>query len=298
MRPVKKTQFFFDTYHKSILVVSRIKMAETINSTLLRSDPSDWKSINLRLRDSISRFVPCTFPNRMLFLTHPKNGTMLTRNMILHFAGIEQTHVPLLMDVPAAMTAFANADRQFYYGHVPAVPEWADMLAGYRKVLQIRNPVDTIVALARASLDPRSERADHVYFRESGATVEDLVPLIVDGYDMCGIQMSPFNRSFQHFVLDWVGQADEIIQFEQVLSDVSALMAGCGSETGWGLVRQLGLPACEDWRERLVAGACETNSTTYLPPFADDRRASALRLAASLLDPAIKASAASLGYSL
>lgn len=185
----------------------------TPSSELLFQEPGD---VNRQLHDSITRWSPMALHFRWLVNSHPKSGTHLLRNILLHFARGAVHRAIVFFDTYnlALQTTSAPA---IYIGHVPRVTFTANAESqGLGTVLLIRHPCAIALALARAFYDVNTTRADYVQMREE-CSFEEIVRKVICGYECAGFRSSPLATSLAEFTLEWLGETAFVVKFEELV---------------------------------------------------------------------------------
>ena len=219
------------------------------------------------LHASIEAFEPVV-PYKPIYLQScPKSGTMLTRNIYLHFVGLERAHLPLLFELHE-MPAEPNR-WHFFYGHLPGVPGIFNRFARYHRVLIWRHPIDNVIALAKACFDPRTDREDYMEMQSKGMRVIDAIPLIAHGYAIANRRMEPFYKAYEEFYLDWVESASSIIEFNQMMD---ATRGGLSPGKAVQMLAAMGLPYTRAWSDRVRAGSSAELSSTFVANTSADQR--------------------------
>lgn len=257
----------------------------------------DADTVNAALAGSIARFATLDLPVSALVNSHPKSGTHLLRNILLHFFSA-RTHAPFLFHDNFA-TAAAAAGPRLFVGHVPWSVAAAPDAPPLRKILLVRHPATMVLALARAFYDGNTTREDFIALRSS-RTFEEIVACVLAGYAHQGQPCAaPVAESLRYFTLDWLEGADCVIRFE----DIRTALAGSDDDVVRvfePLFGTLGCPLPDDAAARIRAGSAGAISTTYSrhgrASFDDVTAEDVVRMAGELGQDGFFAAMRTLGY--
>jgi hypothetical protein len=174
----------------------------------------DAGKIDEALSLSLDRYGRIGVRGRWFINSHPKSGTHLLRNILLHFNTPEIYRDILFYDSIGPALDKPDPD-QIYMGHIPY-----PIFAGHpsrpmRTVLLLRHPGAIALALARAFYDRNSTRPDHLYMREHDS-FETIVCKVVTGYECKGQEFGSLASSLSEFCLDWLGEVDFVMRFETI----------------------------------------------------------------------------------
>lgn len=214
-----------------------------------------------RLNDSVTRWSPMSVHSRWLVNSHPKSGTHLLRNIVLHFARGAVHQAILFFDTYRGVVQTTSAP-EIYIGHVPratftSVPESRE----FGTVLLIRHPCAIALALARAFYDVNTTRADHLQMRRE-FSFEEIVGKVICGYECAGFRSSPLATSLAEFTLEWLGETAFTVKFEEIVARLKGpdyrLVAYLAP-----LLEGMFRTVPDDAAQRIRAGAAPEISHTY-----------------------------------
>lgn len=218
-------------------------------------------TVSAALRQSLTRWNKLPVRGRWLVNSHPKAGTFLPRNILMHCnSGALHQHI-LFYDTFRG--ALDNREPRIYTGHIPyaMLHAAADTVGPLQSVLLIRHPCAIALALARSYYDRNSQRADHVYLREH-ESFDGVVARIISGYECAGVTCGPLAVSLIEFSVEWRGNTRFTLRYEDLVERLAgpdaALLAYLAPLLGAMFAR---VP--EDAVERIRAGADTTISATY-----------------------------------
>ena len=221
-------------------------------------------SVNEALGHSIAGWEQIEPIGRWIINSHPKSGTHLLRNILLHFNHRSVNREILFFDTfTEALQRQAHA--QFFNAHIPYKVAARSIGGGSvnesNTVLLLRHPCAIAVALARAFYDVNTSRLDHLYMRQHDSFAQ-IVQKVVCGYDCLGMQFSPLSSSLFEFSVDWLDKAGFTIRFETLLemleADDRVLLDYLGP-----MLESMFQSAPSDAAARIRAGAAPAISATY-----------------------------------
>lgn len=174
------------------------------------------------LGKSIGSWKKIAASGRWVINSHPKSGTHLVRNLVLHL-NAEAVHQEILFfdKFPAALSAGKNP--AIYVTHLPfsTLSRAKIDLSDVRFVLLLRNPAAIALALARAFYDVNTTRADHLFLREH-ASFEEIVTDVICGYSCQGLHFAPLVETLREVAVEWQEQANFVLRFEEITAGMEA----------------------------------------------------------------------------
>lgn len=242
---------------KSVVALADERSLDAIPANLLFQN---FDAVNKALSLSLEHFGSIGVRGRWFINSHPKSGTHLLRNILLHF-NTPQIYKDILFYDTVEPALRQPEPDQIYMGHVPYAT-YADCPKGaMRSVLLVRHPGAIALALARAFYDRNSMRPDHVYMREHDS-FEEIVRKVVSGYECQGQEFGSLIASLTEFCLDWLPNVDFVLRFEDIeaklRSDDRALVGYFEP-----LLGQMLEAMPPDTTPRIWAGAAGAISATY-----------------------------------
>jgi hypothetical protein len=222
----------------------------------------DPRSVSRALGRSVLEWDKIGVAGRWLVNSHPKSGTHLIRNILLHF-NANAVHQDILFFNTFGNALSQTAEPRIFIGHIPygTLSGAAATASGLRTVLLLRHPGAIALALARAFYDRNSTRPDHLYMREHDS-FEQIVSKVVTGYECRGQQFGSLASSLADFCLDWLGNVQFVVRFEDMAATLQSndddLLAFFNPVLGQML--QIVPP---DAAQRIRAGAAAAISATY-----------------------------------
>jgi hypothetical protein len=220
----------------------------------------DTKTVHEALGASLRKHSRIPVRGRWFVNSHPKSGTHLLRNILLHFNTPEVYRDLVFEQSLKAALDRAEAD-QIYMGHVAQAVFAKEPSRPTRTVVLLRHPCAIALALARAFYDVNTTRPDHLYMREH-ENFEWIVEKVVRGYKCEGVTSGPLAASLKEFALDWLPKVDFVLRFEELRARLKS-----SDEDLLAYLRPV-LEAMfdtvpEDAIQRIRAGGSETISATY-----------------------------------
>jgi len=220
----------------------------------------DMRTVDEALALSLEQFPGVGVSGLWFINSHPKSGTHLLRNILLHFNTPEIYKDILLYDTVQAALQEPKPD-QIYMGHVSYAEYDESPKGAMRSVLLLRHPGAIALALARAFYDRNSMRPDHLYMREHDS-FEEIVRRVVSGYEYQELKFRSLASSLAQFSLDWIAEVDFVVRFEDIERHLRADDSTLTTWFGPILAEIFGtLPT--DAAQRIRAGAGGGISATY-----------------------------------
>lgn len=238
--------------------------------------------INKAFEASVGRFQSITLDRQVFVNSVPKSGTHLLRNLLVHFFGHSGLPYFLTVDTLGNAKPLAAHGRCLMFGHLPFDGDSLFCVRGIPQILLMRDPVENLLALARAAYDPRIDRPDYVFARRF-LTIREYMTALVQGYEIEGVRVAPFDRFMQEFLMGWSSSSLLLIDYKEILAIVSRPNSPEAMEILSVLLDYCGSTLPPDWKERVEAAGNRGISSTYLPPLPDDVRMSALDHARNLM---------------
>lgn len=179
---------------------------------------NDAGSVRIALGRSLGNWNPLRAHGTWVVNSHPKSGTLLLRNILLHF-NHQFSHPEILFFDTFAAVLKEESSPRLYTTHIPyeVFKEAQSNAVNLRSILLLRHPCAIALALARSFYDINTIRPDHIYMRRHH-TFEEITAKIISGYTAEGLRFSPLVDSLREFAIDWLDQVDAIIRFEDIVS--------------------------------------------------------------------------------
>ncbi len=175
----------------------------------------DSNEVDRDLSRSLTRWDKIAVRGSWLANSHPKSGTYLLRNILMHFNSAAVHQEMLFYDTFADGVA-GEPLAKIYSGHVPYQHfATSPASARLRTILLVRHPLAIAPALARAFYDVNTTRPDHLHLREHD-TFEQIVVKVIGGYECAGLRFAPLATSLAEFAVDWLGNVDFLLRFEEI----------------------------------------------------------------------------------
>ena len=222
----------------------------------------DPRSVSRALGQSVLGWEKIGITGQWLVNSHPKSGTHLIRNILLHFNSTAVHQHILFFNTFESALGDTGAPRVLI-GHVPHVTlsRAGPKAATLRHVLLLRHPCAIALALARAFYDSNSTRADHLYMREHDS-FEEIVSKVVTGYECQGQRFGSLASSLTEFCLEWLSRTEFVLRFEDIAaklrSDDADLLAYFGP-----MLNAMFEILPSDAAQRIRAGGSAAISATY-----------------------------------
>ena len=178
----------------------------------------DAKSVNTALEESLTHWDKIGVRGRWIVNSHPKSGTHLLKNILLHFSSAA-VHQEMLFYDTFAPAFIGENNSQIYTAHLPySMCSTAMGDAGnVQSILLLRHPCAIALALARAFYDVNTTRPDHLFLRERDS-FEEIVRKVVCGYECAGLEFGPLAASLSEFCLEWQGKVRFTVKFEDIVA--------------------------------------------------------------------------------
>jgi hypothetical protein len=218
--------------------------------------------VRAALQQSLTHWNKLPVRGRWLVNSHPKAGTFLPRNILMHFnSGALHQHI-LFYDTFYDVLR-SNFEPCIYTGHVPysLLRQSRDSVGPLQSILLIRHPCAVALALARAFYDRNTTRPDHIHLREH-ESFAGIVVKIVTGYELADVTSGPLAASLADFSADWLGSTHFTIRFEDLTKHLAgpddALVAFLAP-----VIEAMFSAVPDDAAARIRAGADAAISATY-----------------------------------
>jgi hypothetical protein len=153
---------------------------------------------------------------RWIVNSHPKSGTHLVRNIMLHMNS-DAVHQEILFYDKYLDATRPGDEPRIYITHLPyAAVSVNGEVGGLNAILLLRHPGAIALALARAFYDVNTTRPDHLYLREN-TEFPEIVAKVVRGYACEGLRFGPIERSLTEMAVEWRRAALFTLRFEEII---------------------------------------------------------------------------------
>ncbi len=248
----------------------------------LADNVDEYDLINSALGESINRFHPVHFKNKVLLNSVPKAGTHLLKSIVAHMIGVPFSEK--FLDVYNFNDIWGCADEKpaYFVGHLPFDLKFAIELRNVKHMLLIRDPAQLIIATARAAFDPRIDRPDYRFIR-SNFSLREYVVMLARGYQIDGASVASFDQFLKDFMGDWLCQDVLVVDFDSVLAIAKNPSSDASRYSMERFAEVFGFDLPGDWIERTQAASNRSLSATFLPPLVGENRSDDLRFASDVL---------------
>jgi hypothetical protein len=251
----------------------KVSMSESKEDTM-EQQTVKFRDMATAERDALAsagRFSPVLPEGRVVLNSLPKSGTVLLRNVLLHFFGAavseRATLEPKRIEKFETFDDLFPSEKMFLTAHFPLYPQSSAFFRSMkdaRMLLLIRNPLENSYSLARHLMRPGQQRLNRLsnYIGETGASVEEVVYYCIRGYSMGGGAVEGVVTRYMHYVA-WVGLGAKLVRYEDLIRAGRDLK----SEHSEAFFREIAdflqfrLP--ENWRDRVHEAFAPERSWTY-----------------------------------
>lgn len=230
-------------------------------STAARSvnSPTDLNAVA-----SARRFSPVEVHRPIVLNSLPKCGTVLARNILMHFVGPDAMHIRTLE--PNDVVNFQTSEDLFpgnkptaFVTHFPLYPQTAGFvrsLDSHRMTVLVRNPIDNCYSLARhlSRSGMRSENPFSRYFIDNKCAFEEVVYYCVRGYSFNGTLIEGVRDRYSLY-LAWTAQGAALLRYEDLMHAIQNLDSKDARNYVEKMLNDFGISVPEDWKERIVAAS-------------------------------------------
>lgn len=220
---------------------------------------------------SARRFEPVYVDRPFILNSLPKCGTVMLRNILLHFIGPDAMHIRTLE--PGDVSKFEKVDDLFpgeaplgLVAHFPLYPQTASFvrsLGEHRMVVLIRHPLDNCYSLARHITRPGMRKWDKFseYLIENNCAFEEAVWYCLHGYTYQGVLIESVQRRYSHY-LAWQAQGAQMVRYEDIVEAIGDLDSKRSEGYFRATLGAFGIDLPDDWRERIEAASASEISWT------------------------------------
>ena len=221
--------------------------------------------------ESAGRFVPVPPSGRVVLNSLPKSGTVLLRNIFLHFFGTEASEQATLE--PGKIENFQTfedlfkREKVFLTTHLPLYPQssvFFRSMGDARMVVLIRDPLENSYSLARHLMRPGQHRFNKLskYILETGTPFEEVVYYCIRGYGMGGGSVEGVVTRYTHYVA-WAGLGAKLVKYEDLLRAGRDLDADHAKAFFHDIADFLRFSLPENWQNRVREAFAPEKSWTY-----------------------------------
>lgn len=234
-----------------------------------------WKSLMGALHDL--KFTPPA--NALLQFSMPKSGTHLLRNILLGFVGPGAYdngpwffgHPDMLRDGKPYIKIRANALRTLHAGF----DVFSEAMSQAEQpphctVLLVRNPADTLMSLARQTLNTTLDRPDFKWMRDNLAFPE-ILRCFAEGYSIEGRRYSGIRADLETYAVSWLPHADVVVRFEDLKAASQDTTSDASEAFFSNLLPSIGITTPDDWQERVTRLSAGDVSATFARSKTGDR---------------------------
>jgi len=192
----------------------------------------------------------------------PKCGTHLVRNVLRMFVPVEQQYHAAFIQhavLRKHQVAFSQIMPHLSWGHLLFSDDAAVLLRHTRKVVQIRDPYDWVLARARFFLsDTFQGSLEHL--KGGNTSIDEVINMMIFGIHG---KAPSLNEIFTHNAVAWLGTEARFLKFEELLKHVRNLDAEEAETFFSQLLSDCGMGELpDDWRERVRIGSDRDQSGT------------------------------------
>jgi hypothetical protein len=211
----------------------------------------------------------------------PKCGTMLLRNILTMFIPWDAIYWDFITH---RRGRFHGGDprelpghHRFICGHMQYSTESAQALAGYQKILLIRDPRTQVLSYANFLFGTDRYEASALgrHLQDNNRTFDDAVTAVIDGWPRGGTlsirHLWPSKRTVVHGSVDqafrqiarkWEPEAHLVVRYEDLVAHVRDLETPEARRYFETLLKCIDLELPDDWIDRVQAGADPAISST------------------------------------
>jgi hypothetical protein len=262
--------------------VGKIKLNDDVETTI-------------RIFESLSKFTFPRLPSQpVVLLTVPKCGTMLLRNILVHFIGPEHFYIPFVTDanyrqvlensVPQKMFFTAQVlhdlekstylrdilensvlQKKFFTGHVLHNLETADCLRKSKVVVLVRDPRSYIMAWARFFYSVQNPKDKIMKFIQANKVpLDEAITHAILGTSCEGTILSSVRDAFLLYGLAWFNSAAVVVRYEDLLTHVKQIDSPEARKYFFSILEGLDIEPPSDWKQRVLSGADKRLSATFI----------------------------------
>lgn len=213
------------------------------------------------LDEANGRFVQRPLQQPLFLNSVPKSGSHLLRNVVRMFVPVEQQYGAQFIqwaNLREHRHAFDPHTNLLSWGHLFFSDASAIETAPARRILLVRDPYDWVLARARFFLSEAfSGNLDHL--RNGKLTIESLLNLMIVGIH----QKAPaLYDIYLNNAAAWLGTGVHVVRYEDLIANLNRIDTPEGEAFFKDLLDACGIPAPDDWRERVIVGADKEQSGT------------------------------------
>ncbi|HEX3864529.1 MAG TPA: hypothetical protein VHY35_22830 [Stellaceae bacterium] len=182
----------------------------------------ETRDVDVELENSLKSWGKLPVNGAWLVNSHPKSGTHLLRNILLHFNSAVVHHTMLFYDT-FVVALNGSTKSSIHVGHIPysLFFEAAPYTSEPCTILLLRHPCAILLALARSFYDVNTKRPDHLKMRERQSFAE-IVKDVACGYARAGQRFAPLSDSLAEFGTEWLGNVEFTVKFEDMIARLAS----------------------------------------------------------------------------
>lgn len=209
------------------------------------------------------KFESTPLTQKIFLNSVPKCGTMLLRNIVLMFTGVDEFYEPMLSttNMDPLLTC---PEVKFFYGHVNCTPDSRAILSKFKHLVLVRDPYDYVAAYARffysEQLSTESELGKYIQLYK--LTFDDVVPFVINGWNLRGEDHPNIRDQFILNALLWLNDRVMLVKYEDIVANLRDLQSPQADQFFTDILSFLCIPKPEDWRTRVIAGSDRAISST------------------------------------
>lgn len=213
---------------------------------------------------SASAFAPVAVDRPFVLNSLPKCGTVLFRNILMHFVGPNAMHIRTLE--PGDVVKFEKASDLFpetmpsgMVAHFPLYPQTASFvrsLGPHRMGVLIRHPLDNCYSLARHITARGMENWDKFseYLINQKCDFAEVVWYCIHGYTYQGVMIESVQKRYSNY-LAWLAQGAHLVRYEDLTDAIGDLGSKRSRAYFEATLGAFGIALPEDWRARVEAAS-------------------------------------------
>jgi hypothetical protein len=229
-------------------------------------------------------FAPVTNPLPVVLNSLPKSGTVLLRNILMSFYGVDATRARTIdwNDVEGYKTfsEICSPDHRLLVGHLAHNPFPRYFVRSLphapRMILLIRHPLDNCYSLARHYFRPGQADWDRISeaITERKIPFDEVVTYCITGISYAGEKIYNVLDRYTH-VLAWQAASFPtlIVRYERLIEAIRLMEAERANVPVFeGLFSFCGITPPPDWRRRIVEMAQPSRTWTHVSHESEEER--------------------------
>lgn len=222
--------------------------------------------------ESSRKFKSIELQSSFLLNSLPKSGTILLRNILMHFVGPDAINTTTLQphdiyEFQQYPDLFPDKKPRGLVAHFPFYPQavvFCRSVPNLRMVVQVRHPLDNSYSLARHISRPEMRDWDKLseYIVDKGAPLSEVVFYCLTGLKFAGVEVEGVVDRYTRF-LAWRALGARLSKYEDLIQAIRELGSATSDQYFAGLLSDFGIGRPGDWEERVAAGSHGDLSWTY-----------------------------------